>query len=158
MIVGIKEFRQHVPAKSRLLAIDHSPTRLGVALSDSEWRQAVPHTVLRGLKFTESAKTLAALAKDYGVTGVVLGLPLHADGSEGPRAQSVRHFALNLDRAGPALGWQPVITFVDESYTSAAADSLIDTLDTRQARRSRDMQDALAALAIMEDALRQLKN
>lgn len=149
-IVGIKEFRQFLPPKPRVIALDHSPRRIGVALGDMETRVVTPLAVLRGANFTENLKSLAALCAEYGVRGLILGLPLNMDGSEGPRAQSLRHFALNLIRNKDALGFDPVIAFADERLSSFDADERLAQLPKG---RGREMQDALAACAILEDAL-----
>lgn len=153
-IVGIKEFRHLLPPKSRLLALDHSPSRIGIAMADRETGVVGPLAVLRGKNFTENVELLAKVCHEFGVTGLILGLPLNMDNTEGPRAQSVRHFALNLDRAQDKLGFAPVITFVDERLSSFDADERLDDLDPRGRRKGREMQDALAACAILEDALK----
>lgn len=156
MIVGIKELRRHLPPTARLLALDHSRQRLGLALGDLATGVVTPLRVLQGQTFTENVATLAALCQEYGIKSFVIGLPLNLDGSEGPRAQSVRHFALNLERAKQQLGFTPVIAFVDESLTSFAADSQIDDLPRAHQTKAVAMQDALAAAAIMTDALTQM--
>ncbi len=156
MIVGIKELRAKLTGRARLLALDHAKTRIGVALGDLTTGLATPLTVLNGKNFTENVGLLAMLCQEYGIKAFIIGLPLDMDGSEGPRAQSVRHFALNLEKAKEQLGFKPVIAFVDERLTSFDADERIAELDRRGQTKAREMQDALAALAIMEDALRQL--
>lgn len=149
MVSEIKELRQKMGASTRLIGLDHSKTRIGVAMAEVATRIVTPVTVLRGKNFTENIASLAALCKDYGITIFVIGLPLNMDGSEGPRAQSVRHFALNLSRAQDRLGFSPVIAFMDERLSSFAADERLDDINGR----ARNMQDALAAAVMLEDAL-----
>lgn len=150
-IVGIKEFRRFLPPKPRIIALDHSASRIGAALGDVETGVVTPLAVLRGKNFTENTKLLADLCREYGVTGLILGLPLNMDNTEGPRAQSVRHFALNLGKHKDKLGFDPVIAFCDERLSSFDADARLMELPKS---RGRDMQDALAACAILEDALK----
>lgn len=157
MIVGIKELRPNLAGVTRLLALDHSRTRIGVALGDLATGIATPYRVLQGRTFTENVGDLAEICLEYGIKHLIIGLPIDMDGSEGPRAQSVRHFALNLEKAKEKLGFTPVITFVDERLTSFDADDRISELTRRGQGKARAMQDALAATAIMEEALRLLK-
>ena len=150
MVNGIKELRQRMGAATRLIGLDHSPTRIGVAMAELTTGVVTPIAVLRGKKFTENAASLAKLCKDYEISTLILGLPLNMDGSEGPRAQSVRHFALNLERAKDQLGFKPLIAFMDERLSSFDADERLDGGSSK----ARDMQDAVAAAVMLEDALK----
>ena len=135
---------------TRLIGLDHSPTRIGVAMAELTTGVVTPIAVLRGKKFTENAAALAKLCRDYDISTLVIGLPLNMDGSEGPRAQSVRHFALNLTRAKEQLGFTPLIAFMDERLSSFDADERLQ----HGSAKARDMQDAIAAAVMLEDALK----
>ncbi|MEE8506969.1 MAG: Holliday junction resolvase RuvX, partial [Kiloniellales bacterium] len=80
----------------RLLGLDLGEKTIGLAISDSALRIASPLDTLRGGKFTADAGALKRLAAERGVGGLVIGLPVNMDGSEGPRCQSARQFAANL--------------------------------------------------------------
>lgn len=147
---GIKELRQKMGGATRLIGLDHSPTRIGVAMAELTTGVVTPLTVLRGKKFTENAVSLAKICKDYDISTLVIGLPLNMDGSEGARAQSVRHFALNLTRAKAQLGFSPIIAFMDERLSSFDADERLHS----GSKNARDMQDAVAAAVMLEDALK----
>lgn len=135
---------------TRLIGLDHSPTRIGVAMAELTTGVVTPIAVLRGKNFTENATSLAKLCHDYDISTLVIGLPLNMDGSEGPRAQSVRHFALNLERAKDKLGFSPLIAFMDERLSSFDADERLAHASTK----ARDMQDAVAAAVMLEDAIK----
>ena len=135
---------------TRLIGLDHSPTRIGVAMAELTTGVVTPIAVLRGKKFTENATALAKLCRDYDISTLIIGLPLNMDGSEGPRAQSVRHFALNLTRAKDQLGFTPLIAFMDERLSSFDADERLQ----HGSAKARDMQDAIAAAVMLEDALK----
>lgn len=135
---------------TRLIGLDHSRTRIGVAMAELSTGVVTPIAVLRGRKFTENAATLAKLCHDYDISTLIIGLPLNMDGSEGPRAQSVRHFALNLQRAKAQLGFTPLIAFMDERLSSFDADQRLQ----HSSAKARDMQDAIAAAVMLEDALK----
>lgn len=162
-VIGIKELSTRLAAlpagKRRLIALDHAPKRIGLAISDPDWRLATPLRVLEGKNFTENCNALKALCTEYGVSALILGLPLNMDDSEGRRAQSVRHFAFNLTNTmSLPLGFDPLVAFVDERLSSFAADDLIDSLPDAQKRRAAQQQDALAAAAILEEAFRHLRD
>ncbi len=149
-VTGIKELRQRMGAATRLIGLDHSPARIGVALAELTTGVVTPIAVLRGKKFTENVASLAKLCKDYDIQTLIIGLPLNMDGSEGPRAQSVRHFALNLERAKAQLGFTPLVAFMDERLSSFDADERLEG----GSKAARDMQDAVAAAVMLEDALK----
>lgn len=152
-IVAIKELRRHLPPKSRLLGMDHGEKTLGLALSNPELTMATPLKTLRGKNFTENLKLLAPLCREYEVGGFVIGLPLNMDDSEGPRAQSVRHFGLNLIRAKATLGFEPVIVFVDERLSSFAAEDFLSEERGMKRHKHKEIIDALAAANILKAGL-----
>lgn len=161
-VIGIKELSARMATmaapKRRLIAIDHAPKRWGLAISDPDWHLATPLRVLEGKNFTENCGALKAICTEYGVTALVLGLPVNMDGSEGPRAQSVRHFAFNLTNVMDLpLGFDPLMALVDERLSSFAADDLIDSLPRNHKSRAAGQQDALAAATILEEAFRHLR-
>jgi putative holliday junction resolvase len=152
-IVAIKELRSHLPPKSRLLGMDHGTKTLGLALSNPELTIATPLKTLRGKTFTENINALAPLCREYNVGGFIIGLPLNMDDSEGPRAQSVRHFGMNLLKAKAALRFEPVIAFVDERLSSFAAEDFLSGARGMKRKKHKDVIDALAAALILKSAL-----
>ena len=97
------------------------------------------------------------LARKHEAKALVVGLPLNMDGTEGPRCQSVRQFAANLERHGPpALAALPVL-FQDERLSTAAVTrGMIDDYDMSRAKRA-ERVDAAAAAWILESALARLR-
>ena len=85
-----------VPKGRRLMGLDVGRKTVGLALSDTGWRIASPLETLRRTRFRADAEALFRLVDAHDVGGLVLGLPINMDGSEGPRCQSVRQFAANL--------------------------------------------------------------
>jgi putative Holliday junction resolvase len=91
---------------------------------------------------------MASRVPDGGVFGLVIGLPVNMDGTEGPACQSVRAFARHLSRLK-----DPPIAFWDERLSSAAVNRmLIGEADSSRARRS-EVVDKLAAAWILQGAL-----
>ena len=82
------EMRAALPEGGVLLGLDLGTKTIGTALSDAGWRFASAGKTLPRGKFARDLEALRALVAERGVAGIVLGLPLNMDGSEGPRAQS----------------------------------------------------------------------
>ena len=113
---------------------------------------ASPFEVIRRTKFTDDAHALFRLIDSRGATALVIGLPLNMDGSEGPRAQSSRAFARNLDR----LREIPVAFWDERLSTTAVERFLIDDMDMSRARRGQ-VVDRNAAAWILQGALDSLR-
>ncbi len=90
------EFAAALQGTGRLLSLDLGTKTIGLAVSDADWSVASPVRTIRRTKFTADVTDMLSYAKDNAVAGLVLGLPLNMDESEGPRAQATRAFARNL--------------------------------------------------------------
>ncbi|HXV26333.1 MAG TPA: Holliday junction resolvase RuvX [Alphaproteobacteria bacterium] len=149
----LAELPKLLPSKSRLLGLDIGAKTIGLALSDPGLTVASPiETLRRGKRFADDAKALLALVEGRGVGGLVLGLPINMDGSEGPRAQSVRAFAENLlkRRDLPLAFW-------DERLSTAAVTRfLVNEADMTRRRRAA-VVDKMAAAYILQGALDALR-
>jgi putative Holliday junction resolvase len=152
-ILTLKELRNALPRGKRLLGIDHGSKTWGLAISNPDLTIATPLKTIARTKFSLDVKALAAICTEYGVGGFVIGLPLNMDGSEGPRVDSVRHFAVNLMAAQAVFGFEPLIAFFDERLSTYAVDDFLDE-HTRLSRQRRDaVIDKLAAQVILQGAL-----
>jgi putative Holliday junction resolvase len=135
-----------------LAGLDHGEKTVGVAISDVSLTIASPAAVIAKTKFTRDAEALFALLTERGAAGLVIGLPVNMDGSEGPRCQSVRAFARNLLRVKDLP-----IAFWDERLSTMAVNRiLIDEGDVSRARRARAV-DKMAAAWILQGALDRLR-
>jgi putative holliday junction resolvase len=134
-----------------LLGLDLGTKTIGVAISDLTRQIASPIATIARKKFTEDARLLLALAQERKVGLIVLGLPLNMDGSEGPRAQSTRAFARNLEKLTPIP-----ITYWDERLSTAAVERMLIGADASRAKRA-EVVDKLAAAYILQSALDTLK-
>lgn len=130
-----------------LVALDVSKRAIGLAGADPSWRIATPLGTIRRRRWAQDLDALRAILREREARALVIGWPLNMDGSEGPRCQSVRAFALNLDSALnlPMLLW-------DERLTTFAAQEAADEAHLRGKRRDQTI-DALAAAAILQDTL-----
>lgn len=140
------EFRDLLPDGGVLLALDIGTKTIGTAFCDAGWRFATAgKTVPRG-KFSKDRALLAELAKSRNVAGLVIGLPLNMDGSEGPRAQASRAYARNL-----APLEVPILLWDERWSTSSAERDLIGQDFSRRKRAERI--DSHAAAVILQAAI-----
>ena len=146
----IEDLAVALPRTGALAGLDLGTKTIGVAVSDGLRRVASPLTVIRREKFTLDAAALLQIAGDRGLAGLILGLPRNMDGTEGPRAQSTRAFARNLERMTPLP-----IAFWDERLSTVAAERALLEADTSRKRRA-EVIDQVAAGYILQGALDRL--
>jgi putative Holliday junction resolvase len=152
-VVDLTELPALLPRYGALVGLDLGEKTIGVAVSDPTRMVATPLELIRKTKFTDDANRLFKLMDHRQVAGVVVGLPVNMDGSEGPRAQSARAFARNLLRLRESL----VIAFWDERMSTMAVNRLlIDEADVNRARRA-EVVDKMAAGWILQGALERLR-
>lgn len=130
----------------RVLAIDYGERRLGLAVSDEEGTFAFPAGALERRGTRRDLAALADLARERGVAAVVVGLPLHMDGREGPEAKAAREFA----RAVAEATGLPVETF-DERWTTREAERSLRAqgLVGRRGRAIKGAVDEVAATLLL---------
>jgi len=136
--------------RGTLIGLDLGTKTIGVASSDPDRRLAAGVTTIRRKAFTADANALLALAAERSAVGIVLGLPINMDGSEGPRAQSTRAFARNLSK----LTTLPIGLW-DERLSTAAVERDLIATDMSRARRA-EVIDQHAAAYILQGALDRL--
>lgn len=151
-VLDLADLPAACPPGTPWVGLDLGEKTIGVAVSDATRTIASPLQLIRKAKFTEDAQRLFALMDARGATGVVIGLPLNMDGSEGPRAQSARAFARNLQR----LRDVPVALWDERLSTTAVERFLIDELDLTRKRRA-GVVDRTAAAWILQGALDRLR-
>jgi putative Holliday junction resolvase len=150
--ITLEELSQRLPAKAPLLGLDLGTKTIGLALSDLSRRIASPLTTIARRKFTTDVDEMLRHASTHGVAGLVIGLPLNMDGSEGPRAQATRAFARNL-----ATRSDLPIVFWDERLSTAAVTRTLLEADASRKRRD-EVIDKMAAAYILQGALDRLAN
>jgi putative holliday junction resolvase len=149
-VLPLVEAAAMLPPRGALLGLDLGSKTIGVAASDPDRRLATGVETIARRNFAADAARLLALAKERKAAGLVLGLPLNMDGSEGPRAQSTRAFARNLAR----LTELPIALW-DERLSTAAVERELIAADASRARRAAVI-DQHAAAFILQGALDRL--
>jgi putative Holliday junction resolvase len=150
VILSVSDLASELPPRGALLALDIGTKTIGVAASDPERRLATGITTIARKTFTADATRLLALASERQCAGFVLGLPINMNGTEGPRAQSVRAFARNLARRTrlPIALW-------DERLSTAAVERELIAADVSRRKRAAVI-DQHAAAFILQGALDRL--
>jgi putative Holliday junction resolvase len=149
----LKNMLDIVPSYKRLLGLDIGEKTIGLALSDPMQGIATPLKTIGRVKFTKDIEELKKIIDEFQVGGYVLGYPVNMDGTEGPRCQSVRHFAEELAKYPQIVGTNPWISLWDERLSTASVDRfLVDDVDMSRTKR-KQVVDKLAAQFILQGAL-----
>lgn len=136
------DMRDWLPEGGGLIGLDLGTQTIGTAFCDPDWRIASPgKTIARG-KFSVDKALITALIAERSIKGIVIGLPLNMDGSEGPRAQSARAYARNLSALElPILLW-------DERWSTTSAERGLIEQDFSRAKRKERIDSAAAAVIL----------
>lgn len=147
---SMDDFAPLLPAFGAIAGLDLGTKTIGVSVSDSLRSVATPLSTIRREKFTLDVAQLLKITDAREIKGIVLGLPMNMDGSEGPRCQSTRAFARNLEKLTPLP-----ITFWDERLSTVAAERAMLEADMSRKRRA-EVIDHVAAGYILQGALDRL--
>jgi putative Holliday junction resolvase len=140
------DYRAALPDGGALLGLDLGTQTIGTAFADANWCIASPGKTLKRGKFGADKAAIAELIAARNIKGIVIGLPLNMDSSEGPRAQSSRAYARNLSVLGlPILLW-------DERWSTTSAERGLIEQDMSRAKR-KDRIDSAAAAVILQAAI-----
>lgn len=133
-------------SRVRVLGLDPGERRIGVALSDPTgvFAQPLETIATRGLHSRAALARIGEITKSYAVERIVVGLPLHMDGHEGPEAEQVRRFALRLTEA-----LELEVELVDERWSSLEAERVLRDAGVRGPRR-RGRVDRIAASLLLQ--------
>jgi putative Holliday junction resolvase len=139
---GALAFRDVLPERGGLMGLDLGTQTIGTAFADAGWRIASPGKTLKRGKFGADKALMQELIRERSIKGIVIGLPLNMDGSEGPRAQSSRAYARNLAVLGlPILLW-------DERWSTTSAERGLIDQDMSRAKRATRIDSAAAAVIL----------
>jgi putative Holliday junction resolvase len=140
-----------------LLGVDLGERRIGLAVADPATRAVRPLRTIARRDPAGDIAVLRALVAEHHIDGLVVGLPLHADGSEGDQAARTRAWAATV---APILDLP--VTWQDERLTSVAAEGRIGgpgrgrdggPPSASRLRQWRARVDREAASAILQAAL-----
>lgn len=144
----------------RILALDVGDKRIGLAITDALGLTAQPLFTLHRTTLRADLKAVARFIRQRGVTTVVVGNPLHADGTESAQAAKAQAFAKALEAEQPGLEHH----LLDERLTTEEAHALLDMagksavpasrVGRKEMRASRtEIIDQVAAMLLLESFL-----
>lgn len=138
----------HNSLHPRFLGLDIGNRRIGVAVTDELGLTAQPVLTLeRRRNPREDLRSLARLARRFNVVGIVVGNPLHLEGTESRQATKARAFAAEL---GELTGLP--IHMRDERLTTRESHQIL--YEAGHARRQhRKVVDQVAATLILQGFL-----
>ena len=132
------------------LGIDYGSKFIGLAWSSDELKVVVPLKALRVYSTEQVLRDLRTIVNERGCDAFVIGLPIHADGTEGQRVKEVKYFAERLKQH-----FNVRIYFQDERFSTQTACTLTgtDSLSLRQAKakKGKGIIDSAAAAVILEE-------
>ena len=127
----------------RLLAIDLGAKRVGVAVSDELGITVRPVTTLERHSWKKLLLSIVEQIEALEAHGLVVGLPLNIDGSEGPAAAEAREIAAKFE-----LSLKIPVYLQDERLTSEEAKSRLQAIQKRE--RAGDVDSAAAAIILQD--------
>ena len=144
--------------KGKLLGIDFGDKRTGLAVSDATrfLASGIGYISVGGMQKT-AARICEIITEENITGGIVVGLPVNMNGSEGPRAEHAKKFASILSSLLEESGKALPIVMLDERMTTMAAARYLNETDTRGQKR-KSVIDTLSAQIILQNALDRLKN
>ena len=153
-LIPIGELAKRVELSGTIAGLDLGTKTIGIAVSDNGMVLAHPRQVIRRGKFSTDATDLVKRFAAENVVAIVIGYPLNMDGSEGPRAQSVKAFVRNYEKFADT----PFVLWDERLSTVAVTRSMIE-MDMSRAKRAEKVDSAAAAFILQGvlDRLQQLR-
>ena len=133
----------------RIIGIDWGARRCGVAVSDENRGFVFVRPQLYVKNQNELIQKILDIILMDKISGIVLGLPLYADGTDSDTTKQVREFAKLLSEQTDL----PII-FIEENLTSAAAQAEIGRKSISKIKQE---LDSVSAKIILENAISVLK-
>ena len=136
-----------------MVALDYGRRRIGVAASDPLRTIASPHVVMKNADPpTEPPWGLLNLLKDLAPVVVIVGIPVHMDGSFGEMAAEARAFAARLMTLSEIQ-----VLERDERLTSYEAEEMLREMNlSRRRRQEKGLKDMLAATVLLREYLEEV--
>ena len=144
----VSELMKTFPKGTRLLGLDVGKKNIGIAISDPGLKIASPNSNLKRTKLKKDIESLEQIVLDKKIGGLICGLPIKLDGSEGKACQSIRQFVKDIN-AELSIG----ISFWDERLSTVAVERVLIQEANLSRHRRAQIVDKVAAVYILQSAL-----
>ena len=146
-MITIDELKVQLDNKSRLLGIDMGTKRIGVSICDENRKIATPYNTIQYTNINNLISELKEIILENNIKGIIFGLPLNMDGSEGPSAQSVKDKIklISNELDVPIILW-------DERLSTVGSFNLSSQLDVNVSKRVKNI-DKNSATFILQGVL-----
>ena len=132
---------------NRFMGLDYGNSRIGIAFSDYTATIATADSIYKSRGQEEDLNYLSSYAKENDVSGIVLGLPLNADGTESEMSLKVKDFGKALEDYS-----QIKVFYQDERYTSFEAEEYLKEAGLKWEDRKK-LLDKVSAQIILQNYL-----
>ena len=146
-MITIDELKVQLDNKSRLLGVDMGTKRIGVSICDENRKIATPFETIEFTNIKNLMFRFKELILENNIKGIIFGLPLNMDGTEGPSAQSVKDKIklIYKDLDIPIVFW-------DERLSTVGSFNLSSQLDVNVSKRVKNI-DQNSATFILQGVL-----
>jgi len=151
-MITIDELKVQLDTKSRLLGVDMGTKRIGVSICDDNRKIATPFETIEFINIKKLSLRFKEIILENNIKGIIFGLPLNMDGTEGPSAQSVKDKIklIYKDLYIPTVLW-------DERLSTVGSFNLSSQLDVNVSKRLKNI-DQNSATFILQGVLNYLLN
>ena len=140
----------------KLIGLDVGDKTIGIAVSDDLMLTAQGVCTLERVGIRKDAGSVIDLAKQYGCTAIIVGLPLMLSGNDSPQTEKVRAFALMLENKLRSTGAAIPVIFQDERFSTKIAEDVLIQGDVSRKKR-KDVIDKQAAMIILQSYMNALR-
>ena len=146
-MITIDELKVQLDNKSRLLGIDMGSKRIGVSICDENRKIATPYETVEFTNLNNLISRVKEIILENNIKGIIFGLPLNMDGTEGPSAQSVKDKIKLIEKEIiiPIVLW-------DERLSTVGSFNLSSQLDINVSKRVKNI-DQNSATFILQGVL-----
>lgn len=146
-MITIDELKVQLDNKSRLLGIDMGSKRIGVSICDENRKIATPYETIKFTNLNNLISRVKEIILENNIKGIIFGLPLNMDGTEGPSAQSVKDKIKLIEKEIiiPIVLW-------DERLSTVGSFNLSSQLDINVSKRVKNI-DQNSATFILQGVL-----
>ena len=146
-MITIDELKVQLDNKSRLLGIDMGSKRIGVSICDENRKIATPYETVQFTNLNNLISRVKEIILENNIKGIIFGLPLNMDGTEGPSAQSVKDKIKLIEKEIiiPIVLW-------DERLSTVGSFNISSQLDINVSKRVKNI-DQNSATFILQGVL-----